>query len=31
MASKIEVPISITHWKVGAAAFVRWVYGKTFN
>ena len=31
MASKIGVPISTTHCKVGAVAFVGWVYGKTFN
>lgn len=31
MASKIGVPISTTHCKVGAVAFVGWIYGKTFN
>lgn len=31
MASKIGVPISTTHCKVGAVAFVGWAYGKTFN
>ena len=31
IASKIGVPISTTHCKVGAVAFVGWVYGKTFN
>jgi phosphate/sulfate permease len=31
VASKIGVPISTTHCKVGAIAFVGWAYGKTFN
>lgn len=31
MASKIGVPISTTHCKVGAIALVGWVYGKTFS